>query len=272
MIYDSQGKKGLYCYFQAFFYDFCKTKADRKIAEANTKDWWFMILPSGLPYKTLPTLTLKEVEYRIECIKTTLRNAKVDCDFKVYPCARRYKNKDYHTGNVCTVFTWHGDNSIKSATPKQKKYYSVEPDKVMSYYNKYIKPELKRVDSYIRLLSVYRESGLVPKKVAVRHKRLIEDKYGKMWRMCEDSLNYANRLCGRYVEKWATCPHCKEKGFQETILGWSCTSCGATWEDTKPRMAKWSGVMSIAPKEPKVVTPKPKPVASTKFQSSDFSL
>lgn len=53
----SSGKAGLYCFLQAFFYDFCKTKKDRAECDKNASDWWFYLLPSGFPDGTIPINT-----------------------------------------------------------------------------------------------------------------------------------------------------------------------------------------------------------------------
>jgi len=53
-IFDISGKEGLYRYLQAFFYDFCETKKDKKECNKNVKDWWFMLLPSGFPDGVIP--------------------------------------------------------------------------------------------------------------------------------------------------------------------------------------------------------------------------
>ena len=52
-IWESSRKEGIYCYLQAFFYDFCKNKKDRKEADKNVLDWWFLLLPSGFPNKKI---------------------------------------------------------------------------------------------------------------------------------------------------------------------------------------------------------------------------
>jgi hypothetical protein len=169
-------------------------------------------------------------------IKTKLISNKADCDFKVYPCAKG----GVETGNICTVFTWNGDNSIKHAALERKRIYSTDAKKVWRFYLKNIKPEIKRIDRYIRLLALYRESDLIPKRIAVKHRDKVVEQYGTGWRRIKDGLDYIESVSSAYIQRWSVCPKCGQRhGFTDTILGWNCLFCDATWENVDSRNSEW---------------------------------
>jgi hypothetical protein len=190
--------------------------------------------------------TPKKTIQAIAQIRAKLLNERVDCSFSIFPCVKGREE----TGNVVTVFDWKGDNSIKHAALQQKRYYSTDAMKVVLYYRKHIKPELKRINNYIRILSLYRESGLIPKRVARRHKDILKKSFlaagvqmkrtDHYYRLTKEGYNHLAKLSGNYISRWAKCPKCGKTGFEESILGWNCENCNAVWEDSDPRDCKWS--------------------------------
>ena len=83
------------------------------------------------------------------------------------------------------------------------------------------------------LVAIYRQSGLIPHSVAVRHGRRVRllfgetDKHGRVYiNYAREDVRAALRLLStNYLRLHAKCPTCAGKGFQETILGYACNHC-----------------------------------------------
>lgn len=51
------------------------------------------------------------------------------------------------------------------------------------------------------------------------------------------ALAYSDR---KFRQGELTCPHCQNRTWEETILGWTCEGCAKTWIDEVPNMEGWS--------------------------------
>jgi len=110
--------------------------------------------------------------------------------------------------------------------------YKGSVEKIYSYYKKNIKPLFNRIESGHLLVAMYRRSGLIPKHVAKNHQKRLEHRFGSPdYYTDKTTLNYLSKMLSFYMRHHAKCPYCGKRGFQETILGWSCNACQACYCD-----------------------------------------
>lgn len=170
--------------------------------------------------KTLKTMLSQELNY--------------EHSLAVWEC----KRKDI--GNYGVRFTYPSDNGIKRYSFETKTYYGKPSfDKIRTWYYNHVKPELNKTTQWIEILSYYRESGLIPKKVVRRHQNIMYSKFGTQYRNNPEARKYLTKLCFRYIKKYAHCPYCDNKGFEESILGLECNNCDWYWYNLDVRNARW---------------------------------
>jgi hypothetical protein len=78
--------------------------------------------------------------------------------------------------------------------------------------------------AYMRIFSLYRDSGLIPEKIAVKHRDEAIAKFGGN-RCSPEAIEFLEKKSGRYIKQYGKCPKCGERGFSETILGYICKHC-----------------------------------------------
>ena len=141
-----------------------------------------------------------------------------------------------YSGRFCVTFTYKkgGGGHVS------KRYYTERnTDKVVRYYDKNLKSKVLLGQGVDRINGIYRRSGLIPKHIARKHSQWLKDNNLSYFEDKEAQNKLILRMA-RYIQRWGICPNCQHRGgWQETILGWNCETCGHTWDDTNLEDQKW---------------------------------
>ena len=138
-------------------------------------------------------------------------------------------------GNVSVYISW------PNSTSKWNQYSTP-----IKYFGKYDLVKIKkwwmknhaenRAKEYVRvfILELYRDSGLIPKRVAKRHNSKMLERFGKGYLKTRAGQVGLMTSCNRYLKRFAKCPKCgKRGGFAEEIQGITCPYCESYWDNGK---------------------------------------
>lgn len=145
------------------------------------------------------------------------------------------------TGNIRITLSWKSSRlyDVMEYLTYRGEY---DLDKITKWW-------LKHRDAYdttilkLRVLNLYRGSGLIPQKICVAHNNRLKKKYGPVGMSKKvEFWKEAEKLGLRYVHQYSKCPKCETVGnWMETIVGIKCDSCGHIWEDFNVYACKWNG-------------------------------
>jgi len=159
-------------------------------------------------------------------------------------------------------YTWHGRvrlsfspnvYNLRNNPPMSHKY--IKLDKIGSFGKEEtfihtiaqlqkawdsVKDRINIYEQGARIISLYRNSGIVKKKVARKISQQAKEKYGVKDQFGRVSIDYyTDKELQRFLlHKFtmrlynSSCPHCGTgKPWSETICGWECKECGAQLND-----------------------------------------
>ncbi len=96
---------------------------------------------------------------------------------------------------------------------------------------KRVKPIFDRLNILTEYIEIYRRSGLIPDRIEKSHTERVEKKFKKanVYKDKDEALNYLREIMTKYIRRYSKCPHCSNRGFRETILGFHCHTCHTTY-------------------------------------------
>jgi hypothetical protein len=109
--------------------------------------------------------------------------------------------------------------------------YKVED--LRSFWDK-IKGKINLAECGERILTIYRDSGLIPQGVSKRHSKKVRENFNREDRKYyqnPDLIEFVGKMMSRYIRRYSQCPKCDARGFQETILGYVCNKCQCSYID-----------------------------------------